>query len=222
MVACQTPNADVDGGCRVKNLLPQPDWARLLDDAALDQLSTQGYVLISNVLDPDFFAALCTESQTLLDYQAAGLIDGVQQRQIRSDTTRWLNPTDAVGGQYLMALDQLSEWLNQQFYLGIRRAEAHYACYDAGQYYQLHRDNPKGSNVRAMSTVFYLNPIWQSAWGGQIRLQDRAGIWHAFDPTGNQMVVFESDLLHEVLPATTTRRSIAGWLRRDTATVSLV
>lgn len=206
----------------MKNVLLQPDWTQLLDDAALDHLSTHGYVLIPQVLDAEFFAALCAESQTLADYQAAGLIDGVQARQIRSDKTRWLTPTDAVGGQYLMALDRLSDWLNQQFYLGIQRAEAHYACYEAGQFYQLHRDNPKDSNVRAISTVFYLNAAWQSAWGGQIRLQDRADIWHEFDPIGNQMVMFDSDLLHEVLPATTTRRSIAGWLRRDTATVSLV
>jgi SM-20-related protein len=34
-------------------------------------------------------------------------------------------------------------------------------------------------------------------------------------PCGNQMVVFDSNLRHEVQAAQQTRRSIAGWLRRD-------
>ena len=109
----------------------------------------------------------------------------------------------------------MGAYLNPQLFLGIRWAEAHFACYQAGQFYVQHRDNPKNSQVRAISTVFYLNPDWQADRGGQLRLVDRQGLTHEILPQDNQLVIFDSDLLHEVCPATQVRYSIAGWLRRD-------
>jgi SM-20-related protein len=196
-------------------LADPPDWPALLDDKALDCLAEFGWLAIDAALPDDLFLALCQESVELNDYQAAGLVLGGQQAQIRSDHTRWLEPNDPAGQQYLAALAGLSEWLNRCLYSGIRHAEAHYACYQAGQFYAVHRDNPSGSSVRAISTVFYLNQTWQTDWGGQLRIEDRQGIWHLVDPIGNRLIIFDSDLRHEVLPATQTRRSIAGWLRRD-------
>lgn len=196
-------------------LVHQPDWPALIDDTALDQLAETGWLALDDALPDELFLALCQESIALNDYQAAGLVRGGQQAHIRSDQTRWLAPTDLAGQGYLMALASLSEWLNRCLYSGIRHAEAHYACYQAGQFYALHRDNPSGSSVRAISTVFYLNQTWQTDWSGQLRIEDRQGMWHQVDPIGNRLMVFDSDLRHEVLPATHTRRSIAGWLRRD-------
>lgn len=187
----------------------------LLHNQQIDQLSEQGWLLLSNALPQALYVALCQESQTLADYQSAGLVKGGQQQQIRRDQTRWIEAEDAAGGRYLTQLQQLGQQLNQTLFLGIRSVEAHYARYDNGQFYAQHRDNAHGSNLRAISTVLYLNPTWQDDWGGQLRLQDRAGQWQQIWPTANQLVIFDSNLLHEVCPALHTRRSIAGWLRRD-------
>lgn len=191
------------------------DWTMLLPDHALDQLATHGFVLLSNVLSMTQLQALRVASREPIGYRTAQLItDGVQQ-QIRNDATRWLQSSDPVAVDYLHVLQDLGDYLNQQLFLGIRWAEAHFACYQAGQFYAQHRDNPKNSQIRAISTVLYLNSDWPAAAGGQLRLIDRHGIQHDILPTDNQMVIFDSDLRHEVCAATQVRYSIAGWLRRD-------
>lgn len=191
------------------------DWAVLLSDTALDQLADNGFVLVTAVLPATQLHALRLASREPQGYRNAQLItDGVQQ-EIRSDATRWLDAHDPLSASYLRVLQDLGDYLNQQLFLGIRWAEAHFACYQAGQFYTQHRDNPKNSQVRAISTVFYLNPHWPAGTGGQLRVIDRHGVSHEILPYDNQMIIFDSDLLHEVCAATQVRYSIAGWLRRD-------
>lgn len=197
------------------------DWSVLLSDTLLDQLAETGMVVLHNALPDALLQALRLASREMHGYRAAQLIsDGVQQ-QIRSDATRWLQTDDPVAAAYLRVLQDLGAALNQQLFLGIRWAEAHFACYQAGQFYAQHRDNPKNSpkqgGARAISTVLYLNPAWPAAAGGQLRVIDRQDVTHEILPNDNQLVLFDSDLLHEVCPATQVRYSIAGWLRRDAA-----
>jgi SM-20-related protein len=92
---------------------------------------------------------------------------------------------------------------------------AHFACYNAGEFYALHRDNPQGKNGRMISTVYYLHEDWQDDWGGELHLQDKNDIWHVLQPKPNRIALFQSDLLHEVLEAKHQRLSITGWLRSD-------
>lgn len=182
----------------------------------IDLLVTQGFCVIDNACESSLLQALQQESSTLLStFQLAKISQGGQADSIRRDRTRWLESSDQAGSQYLQALTQLSDYLNQQLYLGIRRAEAHYAYYDKGDFYKLHRDNPASQNDRVISTVFYLNDNWIVADAGELRLQDSKQQWHHILPQANRLVIFQSDLLHEVCPAQRPRKSIAGWLRRD-------
>lgn len=197
------------------------DWSAQLSDQLLDQLADIGVIVLRDVLPESLLQALRLASREMHGYRAAQLIsDGVQQ-QIRSDATRWLQADDSVAAAYLRVLQDLGLYLNRQLFLGIRWAEAHFACYQAGQFYAQHRDNPKNSpkqgGARAISTVLYLNPAWPATAGGQLRVIDRQGSAHEILPQDNQLVLFDSDLLHEVCPATQVRYSIAGWLRRDAA-----
>ena len=193
------------------------DWSAQLSDQVLDQLADTGVIVLRDMLPEPLLRALRLASREMQGYRAAQLIsDGVQQ-QVRSDATRWLQADDPVAAAYLCVLQDLGTCLNQQLFLGIRWAEAHFACYQAGQFYAQHRDNPRNSNVRAVSTVLYLNPAWPATAGGQLRVIDRQGAAHEILPQDNQLVLFDSDLLHEVCPATQVRYSIAGWLRRDAA-----
>lgn len=186
-----------------------------LSDEHLNQLITQGYCVIDQACPDELFMALCHESeQQSASFQQAKIADGLNQR-IRSDRTRWLALEDTAGGPYLKILEQLGQLLNQYLYTGIRRVEAHYALYQPGDFYQTHSDNPSGNNYRAISSVFYLNREWYEDWGGALSLQDSEEQWQQIFPLPNRLVLFQSDLLHEVRPATMTRRSIAGWLRRD-------
>lgn len=191
---------------------------------ALDALVERGFVMIDQALPEPLFTHLVLESKAISRYQAAKVSVGGRVETVRSDSTHWIDEQNDFGKDYLAALQGLGDVLNQFLYLGVRSVEAHYAQYDVGQFYARHRDNPKDSNLRAISTVLYLNStlddqktagVWQVEWGGELRLDDLHHIAHDILPIANRLVVFQSDLPHEVLPATQIRRSIAGWLRRD-------
>lgn len=210
-------------------------WQIYFDEHAnvLDALVDDGFAVIDQALPQDLYAQLVQASQDDAHYQAAKISVGGRHETVRSDSTRWIDEHDEVGKYYLAALHGLGRVLNQFLYLGIRSVEAHYAQYQIGQFYAEHRDNAKGSDIRAISTVLYLNSDfdsaqnhsqklildtqnnWQAEWGGALRLSDQHDVSHEILPIANRLVVFQSDLPHEVLPATQVRRSIAGWLRRD-------
>ncbi len=201
-------------------------WHKYFDDHAdaLDRLVDDGFAIIDHALPQDLYLQLVQASQDTAHYQAAKITAGGRLETVRSDSTRWIDTQDDAGKNYLAVLHGLGELLNQTLYLGIRSVEAHYAQYQVGQFYAQHSDNAKGSNIRAISTVLYLNStindsatsdIWQAEWGGELQLEDLHQAMHDILPIANRLVVFQSDLPHEVLPATQIRRSIAGWLRRD-------
>ena len=206
-------------------------WQTYFDEHAnaLDALVDNGFVLIDQALPEQLYADLVRESRDINRYQAAKVSAGGRVETVRSDSTHWIDEQDEIGRDYLAVLTSLGDVLNQALYLGVRSVEAHYAQYDVGQFYARHRDNPKDSNIRAISTVLYLNSanlnsalddlqapeVWQAEWGGELRLEDLHHVVQDILPIANRLVVFQSDLPHEVLPATQIRRSIAGWLRRD-------
>ncbi len=178
----------------------------------LEQLTTQGFAIIDQVY-PEYFVSLLRAEclARLPEFRAAAIQNGVMT-QIRSDQILWLDATLAYGGQHLLALNELSTLLNREFYLGIQDIEAHFACYESGSFYALHRDNPQQKNGRQISSVYYLHETWPAS-GGELRLQDRLGAWHKLTPLPNRLVIFQSDLLHEVLPSPQQRLSITAWLR---------
>ena len=201
-------------------------WQTYFDDHAntLDTLVEHGFVIIDQALPELLYANLVGESKDMSRYQMAKVSAGGRVETVRSDSTHWIDDADEIGKDYLAVLLGLGDVLNQTLYLGVRSVEAHYAQYNVGQFYARHRDNPKNANVRAISTVLYLNRAeddlqpyrdWQAEWGGELRIDDLHHVAHDILPIGNRLVVFQSDLPHEVLPATQIRRSIAGWLRRD-------
>lgn len=206
----------------MNDLEPVNQW---LTEANLELLLQQGFFVVDEACPAMLFEALIQESKQLqAEFQQAKIAQGGLNQAIRGDITRWLRTDDHAGSLYLALLEKLGHHLNQQLYSGIRRVEAHYASYAAGDFYKLHRDNPLShqpvtqpsrQHSRLISTVFYLNPVWQAAWHGELHLQDQQQHWHKILPLPNRLVIFQSDLLHEVCPASHERRSIAGWLRRD-------
>lgn len=103
----------------------------------------------------------------MLNFRAAGVQNGVVSH-IRSDHILWIDGQLPIAQKHI----KFSQALNQAFYLGIKEVEAHFACYNTGEFYALHRDNPQQKNNRMISTVFYLHKDWQEIRGGQLRLQD--------------------------------------------------
>lgn len=136
---------------------------------------------------------------------------------IRRDKIDWLEGQTDAQQIFLQRMDQLQQNLNRHLYLGLRRFEAHFARYDQGDYYQTHVDALKGSRNRMVSTVLYLNPVWNENLGGELNLYDAQGkLLRSVLPEFGTLALFMSeDIPHEVEPTKTTRYSIAGWFRVD-------
>ena len=182
-------------------------------DQILDDLNEFGFALIDDVYANEYVQSLVHECTShLAEFRAAGVQNGVVSH-IRSDHILWIDGQLPIAQQHIKALEEFSQALNQAFYLGIKEVEAHFACYNAGEFYALHRDNPQQKNDRMISTVFYVHESWQEDWGGQLRLQDKNGQWHIIQPSPNRLAIFQSDLLHEVLRSKQQRLSITAWLR---------
>ena len=193
-------------------LLPPKSWNV---DQILDDLDQHGFTIIDHAYSAEYGLQLVAECTSNLNrFREAAIQNGVISN-IRSDHILWINEELTIAQQHIDALKQLSQILNYSFYLGIQDVEAHFACYNAGEFYALHRDNPQGKNGRMISTVYYLHQEWQDNWGGKLHLQDKNNVWHTIDPQPNRIAMFQSDLLHEVLEAKHQRLSITAWLRSD-------
>ena len=78
-------------------------------------------------------------------------------------------------------------------------------------------DTFKDSKNRVVTVVYYLNEDWNEANGGELVIYDEEDNYLTkVTPNGNKMIIFMSEKFpHEVLPAKSTRYSIAGWFRVD-------
>ena len=186
-------------------------------DQILDDLDQHGFSIVDDAYSSEYQHAVSQECLSHLnEFRNAAIQNGVVNN-IRSDHILWLQPEFQISHRHIQTLQQFSQILNRAFYLGIKDVEAHFACYHAGEFYTLHRDNPQDKNGRMISSVYYLHEQWQADWGGELRLQDKHGQWHIIQPKPNRMALFQSDLLHEVLISKQQRLSITAWLRSDTS-----
>lgn len=185
-------------------------------DQILDDLDQHGFSIVDDAYSSEYQHAVSQECLSHLnEFRNAAIQNGVVNN-IRSDHILWLQPEFQISHRHIQTLQQFSQILNRAFFLGIKDVEAHFACYNAGEFYALHRDNPQGKNGRMISAVYYLHDDWQDNWGGELHLQDKNDQWHIIQPKPNRIAFFQSDLMHEVLKAKHQRLSITAWLRSDT------
>ena len=189
-------------------------WQDKLTDKQLDKFVDDGWMIIDEVFENKALLALQSESG-FIDYRDAELTAGIRVSDIRGDRIRWITENFFAGFYYLQSINALAALFNQSLFAGIRHSEAHYACYPVGFGYQWHSDNPAGRNERVISAVFYLNDDWSDSDGGALEIVDKHGIHHNVMPVANRMVIFDSDIQHQVQIAHRQRYSIATWMRRD-------
>ena len=189
-------------------------WEDKLTDKQLDTFVTDGWLTIDNVFNKTALLALQAESG-FIDYRDAALTAGIRISDIRGDRIRWITENFFAGYYYLQSINALAALFNRSLFAGIRHSEAHYACYPAGFGYQWHSDNPAGRDERVISAVFYLNDEWTASDGGALEIIDKHGSHHSVMPVANRLVIFDSDMQHQVQIAHRQRYSIATWMRRD-------
>ncbi|WP_201529456.1 2OG-Fe(II) oxygenase [Psychrobacter frigidicola] len=190
------------------------NWEDRLTDALLDDLTNNGWIIIDDVFNKKALLALQAESG-FIDYRDAALTAGIHVSDIRGDKIRWITQNFFAGFYYLQSINALATVFNRSLFAGVRHSEAHYAWYPVGFGYQWHSDNPAGRNERVISAVFYLNDEWATEDGGALEVIDNNGNHHNVMPVANRLIVFDSNLQHQVQIAHRQRYSIATWMRRD-------
>lgn len=188
----------------------------------LRSISSQQFTIIDNFLpdqDYEYLLNLAKDRYDQGKFRKA-LVGNTKQatlnQKIRSDQICWLedfSPIPAMN-HYYNAMNELIEIFNREFYLGLTEFEAHFAVYQAGDFYRKHVDQFKNTQERRISCVYYLNPQWNDANGGELQLYDQQDNKLAtVAPLGNRLACFDSSLPHEVYPTNQTRYSITCWLK---------
>lgn len=199
-----------------------PDELKLVIALLIDRLAAHGWAVTPDLLAPDTIAALIQEAQSLWTsaaFKAAGVGRGAElqvRADIRSDYILWLDKANLTAPQtaYRTAMETLRQELNAQLFVGVQELEAHYAVYPPGALYQKHLDRFSTADERILSCSLYLNPNWDEANGGALRLYEGERFIDLY-PHAGTFVLFRSDaIFHEVLPATRERFSLTGWFKR--------
>ena len=187
----------------------------------IEALCNEGYVILADVFDIRqlqglFIDIKATDSQ---HFHTAG-IGREQDYQlnsfVRRDRIRWLDRDHLPVRFYLDWIEQLRLRLNRELFLGLFDFECHYAHYPKGAFYKKHLDAFRGTSIRRLTTILYLNPGWQPADGGELIVygEDSQTMIETVLPMMGTLVLFLSEQFpHEVLPAKRSRYSLTGWYR---------
>ena len=207
--------------------------------ACAEGLQRDGYALVDDFLGPVHSAALCAEAAAAVaahpELLQRGELDETRRSDaaIRDDRIRWVLGTE----RGLPLIGALTQLLRTAFLDELRAAlppavqllhpkqfmgQGMLAVYGPGSDgFRRHRDNSGAGDIRKVSLVYYLNPRWAPADGGQLLLSPpgRPGEAVAADPVADRLVAFWSDAVpHEVAPvgpAAPERIAVSFWLHED-------
>jgi len=188
-------------------------------ELAIDQLSELGYFVWDDYVskeDVEKMIAIADHGDQLGDFKKAGI--GKQSlfqldKSIRGDYIQWLgrDSQHEIIRQFLDKMELLKNRLNDTCYLGLKDFETHFAIYPENTFYKKHVDRFQQNAHRVISFVLYLNENWQEGNGGELALytNDKTEI---VKPLGGRLLLFRSELEHEVLMSYKKRYSITGWM----------
>ncbi len=190
----------------------------------LNDFELNGWAELRNFLTTEISKGLLLEMDELqsnVEFQQAS-IGKNDSKQVnlsqRGDFISWIDPKNPLpwASQYLKELEQVMSMLNRHFYLGLRDYECHYAHYPVGSFYKRHIDRHAQGSARRVSSVFYLNSNWEESAGGELVIYDGKSEPSRIMPELGTLVLFLSEMEHEVLQTLRNRKSITGWMLTET------
>lgn len=188
-------------------------------ERAIDHLADKGYFIWDDFLTSDVIKELRSLAESGREdgnFKKAGIGKQVLfqvDKSIRGDYIQWLdkNSEEPIIHQFLDEIHQLKDYLNQTCYLGLKDFETHFAIYPENTFYKRHVDRFQQNAHRVLSFVLYLNINWQQGDGGELALylDDETQI---IEPLAGRLLLFRSEMEHEVLLAHKPRYSVTGWM----------
>ncbi len=181
----------------------------------------QSYWSRESFLNPEQTQLLLQESLKLEERDAlepASIGKGLGKERnttIRTDEIYWIDTFQTEATQLVYQIyEGLRLLAKKELYLPLRRFECHFSQYKPGGYYRKHRDRHQVMPSRLLSCVVYLSDM-KRVEGGELVLYPEGAEPIVIQPTPGRIIVFDSELEHEVMPCTVHRRSLTGWLRSD-------
>lgn len=185
------------------------------------KIAEMGWAVVP--LDLNFVDKLKSElenKKNLNLFKPASLADSMTEQSIRNDLTCWIdeNQPSEIESHLLQNLKDLQEQLKDFFRIPLTHFEVHYALFPKGHFYHKHTDQKAKNNHRFFSFVIYLNKNWNPEHKGKLLIYDKNDkenntVQFQMAPEFGQMILFRSDLLHEVEISHGERQSITGWIR---------
>lgn len=197
-----------------------------------EELHNQNWTLIP--IDLDFARELQKSAKNKFDSNqfkiakvSHELHSSETQQKVRKDYIFWLdenldakldiksNTQLTVDLMVLRQLEVLIINLKNYFRVSLSDLECHYAVYPVGHFYEKHLDITAENNKRVFSFVIYLNDTWSDIDGGHlIGYQSPSQVIFNISPTIGHMILFKSEIEHEVMKTNKIRYSLTGWIRR--------
>ncbi|WP_375578997.1 2OG-Fe(II) oxygenase [Marivirga tractuosa] len=186
---------------------------------AIDELSGSGYFVWDDFVSYEEvgkLVSIANEGNQSGAFKKAGI--GKQalfqlDKSIRGDYIQWLDRKNEhkIIHQFLDKVELLKNTLNETCFLGLKDFETHFAIYPENTFYKKHVDRFQQNAHRVISFVLYLNENWQEGHGGELALylDDKTEI---VKPLAGRLLLFRSELEHEVLMSYKRRFSITGWM----------
>lgn len=160
-------------------------------------------------------------------FRRAQVGKGAEQRladSVRRDQILWIEDwSDPVFAPYARFLNDLKNICRQELYLPIKRWEGHLAHYEAGAFYERHRDRHQSRTAQSrtaeshrwISVLLYLNDVPEDSGGALTLYHQDGSVLTKIQPRKGLVVVFQSETEHEVHITQTARWSLTAWLRDD-------
>ncbi|WP_229712657.1 2OG-Fe(II) oxygenase [Marivirga lumbricoides] len=188
-------------------------------ERAIDHLAEKGYFIWDDFISLSSVQELRNLAETNREegnFKKAGIGKQVLfqvDKSIRGDYIQWIDkvPENPVLKSFIQEITDLKEYLNQTCYLGLKDFETHFAIYPENTFYKKHVDRFQQNAHRVLSFVLYLNTQWQNGDGGELALylEDEQKI---IEPLAGRLLLFRSEMEHEVLLAHKPRYSVTGWM----------
>lgn len=191
----------------------------------IDDIAEKGWALVDNFLSDEQVKNILQEQVELFRegaFRKAGIGKGENfqvRPEIRGDHVMWIDTKEASDhvNVYLNKIEALRQKINEEFYIGLKSFECHFATYPPESFYKKHLDQFKQVKYRILTCILYLNQQWTYKDGGLLRIYkdgENESDYIDIVPKAGTFVCFKSaEIYHEVLPTSRQRYSITGWLR---------
>jgi SM-20-related protein len=193
---------------------------QILSDNQLDALAFNDWVQIDNFISKNDTEAILSDIKYWQDedaFKQAGigkLITHQVDSSYRKDKIKWIDTENCRPATkvFVAKINDMMQQFNRSFFLSLKDFECHYAYYEIGDFYKRHSDQFNHKAHRIISMVLYLNQEWQKGDGGELVIYKEDKVIE-IEPIAGRLVLFKSELEHEVLSANRERNSITGWLK---------